>query len=112
MVEQYPEARKLPDEVFSAVYDAAHEENHLRDRGYTQKRIGSLVGKKLSRELINLQLKGIDTRHAFPPEESSETPPEKEMTDEEEIKVERLMDTTGMGYDEALQRIRARSKDS
>lgn len=99
----------MPNQVFSVIYDAAHEENRLRDKGYTQKRIGHLVGIQLSKKLIDLQLNDkVDTHLAFPPERADEAAQEPEMTEEQEIQIERLMNTTGISYDEALHRIAAR----
>ncbi|MCA9335048.1 hypothetical protein KC953_02795, partial [Candidatus Saccharibacteria bacterium] len=97
-----------PNEVFSVLYDAAYEEDELRRRGLRSERIGQLVGKRLAKDLIDLQLRGIDTQNAFVPEEriAAGSSDAYGLTDEQWEKVDRLVDSGVLTYDEAIYRIK------
>lgn len=108
MNESNENVSKLPDEVFSVLYDAAYEEDELRRRGVRSERIGQLVGKRLAKDLIDLQLRGFDTQNAFVPEEriAVDNSDEDDLTDEQWEKIDRLVDSGVLTYDEAIYRIK------
>lgn len=105
MVETPRHTDIIPPVVLAVLQSAAAEEDFLRAKGATEERIKSKVG--LGRKLALLAARGIDISIALPPEETQENTVESEITELEEKRVERLMDTTGVGYNEALKRIRA-----
>lgn len=113
MAEKAPRPNKMPDEVFSVLYDAATAEDRLRDLGYHPKRIATIIHKPLNRMLIDLRLQKIDTRLAFPPEDQSVTGvnEEIELTPAEDRLVNQIMDTEGLGYIDAVKKARARLGD-
>lgn len=92
--------------VMDALHSAALAEGRLRKAGASMSRIkGAHI--KLEQDLIELQLKGHDISGAFVPEvakdQGASTVPNSEHAAEEarDAKIEHLMDTMGISYEEA-----------
>ena len=106
-------SEQLPPEVFDALYDAAVAEGRAREMGISAVRIAKTVHTPLNKELIRLRLQGIDTRLAFVPEkqESEVKAADDELTPVEEQRVEHLMNTIGISYTVAVDRVRSRRRE-
>ena len=94
---------RIPREVLMLAFDAAHEEDGLRKKGYTAQRIAEIAGKNLSMRMVHLQMKGIDTSTLLG---SSQHDEEQKIHDLEaqrrEERIDRMADY--MPYDEARRR--------
>lgn len=102
---------KMPDEVLAVLYEAARLEDKKRADGVHPDRIGRLVHIPMNKALVRLSLQHIDTQLAFPPQKSeSAQQPSEEVPDEIFEAAERLMETTGWSYDDAIREAKRRAK--
>ena len=97
--------------VMDALHDAALREHDLRSAGVSQTRIKKLAHIPLNQTLIQLQRSGHDISAAFVPAATSEqdtlVSSSSAFTAEEarEAKIEHLVDTMGISYEEAEKRV-------
>ncbi len=94
---------RIPREVLMLAFDAAHEEDGLRKKGYTERRIADIAGKNLSMGMVHLQMKGIDTSTLLGSSQHDEEQKIHDLeTQRREERIDRMADY--MPYDEARRR--------
>lgn len=105
------EANKVPDKVLAVLYDAAVEEDRLRNLGVHPDRIARLAHIPMYKALTRLAIQKVNIDTAFPPE-TIETAVEADIEVPDEIfaAAERLMETTGWSYDDAIREAKRRAK--
>lgn len=92
------------------VHEAALAEDRLRHLGTHPNRIRTIVHIPLARALAMLATSGVDVSTALPPEKrhTDLQVVDPKLTPLEELAVDHLVDTIGIGYEEAIQRVRSR----
>lgn len=97
------ETTTLPTEVQQAMDTVDADAKKYQARGYKPDRVKELAGR--GRSLALLAARGIDISGALPSESLNSNEQDDFITSEQEKQIDHLMDTTGLSYNDAKNKV-------